>query len=516
MLLTIKISNPIIVSNRVVKNMQRKERLFMLLEQVLKTVKYSGDIPLDIDIKDIAYNSNKAGEDILFVCLVGAVVDGHDFAFSAYEKGCRFFVCQHDVLLPDDANIILVDNTREALAILSANFFGHPSNELAVIGITGTKGKTTTTHIIKDVLEKCGIKTGLIGTVGASYGNTLKQTVNTTPESYETQKLLREMADNGCTAVAMEVSSLGVKMHRVDNLNFKIGVFTNISPDHIGGDEHKTFEEYYGWKKAFFDMCDIAIGCADDEATQDMIKNATEKTLFGIECDANYIASNVKPFKNHSFLGTVFDLSANGKIYENMQVSLPGYYSVYNALAAIAVCEKMGINIDDMREPLSRIHISGRTEPVLISDDYSIIIDYAHNGTSLRQLLQTMRAYEPNRLICLFGSVGDRAQLRRKEMGLVAGSMCDLSIITSDDPNFEDPEKIIEEIASYVEQTGGKYEAIVDREKAIDYAVQVLQEGDMLILAGKGHEKFQKVKGELVPIDERKCVSKALESLNII
>ncbi len=496
--------------------MQRNEMLFMLLEQILETVEYNGDVPLDIDVDDIAYNSNKASKDTLFVCLVGAVVDGHDFAFSAYEKGCRVFVCQHDIPLPEDANIIMVEDTREALAILSANFFGYPSEELAVIGVTGTKGKTTTTHIIKDVLEKCGIKTGIIGTVGASWGDVVRQTVNTTPESYETQKLLREMADDGCKAVAMEVSSLGVKMHRVDNLKFKIGVFTNISPDHIGGNEHKSFEEYYGWKKAFFDMCDVAIGCADDEATPDMIENVPEKILFGIEGCANYIASDVNAFKSQNFLGTTFDLETNGIVYENMRISLPGYYSVYNALAAIAVCEKMGINIEDMREPLSNICISGRTEPVLISDDYSIIIDYAHNGASLKQLLQTMRQYEPKRLICLFGSVGDRAQLRRKEMGIISGSMCDLSIITSDDPNFEDPDKIIEEIATYVEQADGKYETIADREKAIDYAVQVLQEGDMLILAGKGHEKIQKIKGGLVPLDERECVNKALKSLNII
>jgi len=488
----------------------------MLLQQVLNKVKYSGNPPLDSYIEDIAYNSKKAGEDILFVCLVGSLVDGHNFAFPAYEKGCRIFVCQHEVYLPDDAYIIMVDNTREVLATLSANFFKHPSEELAVIGITGTKGKTTTVHIVKDMLDKCGIKTGRIGTVGASWGDVTRATVNTTPESYETQKLLREMANDGCKAVAMEVSSLGVKMNRVDNLKFSIGVFTNISPDHIGGNEHESFEEYYSWKKAFFSMCDVAIGCADDEATLDMIEASAEKILFGIDSDANYIARNVRAFKNKNFLGTAFDLEVNGKHYNDMQISLPGYYSVYNALAAIAVCEKMGIDIDDMRESLASVYVSGRTEPVLISDDYSIIIDYAHNGASLKQLLQTMRKYEPKRLICLFGSVGDRAQLRRREMGFVAGSLCDLSIITSDDPNFENPDDIIKEIAEYVEQSGGKYEMITDRAQAIDYAIQVMQEGDMLILAGKGHEKYQKVKGELVPIDERECAKKALRSRNII
>lgn len=511
-----KIVKSIIVISIVIKNIHQNGSYFMLLQQVLNKVEYSGNPPLDSYIKDISYNSKNAGEDKIFVCLVGSLVDGHNFAFPAYEKGCRIFVCQHDVSLPNDANIIMVDDTRVVLATLSANFFEHPSKRLALIGVTGTKGKTTTVHIVKDMLDKCGIKTGRIGTVGVSWGNVTRDTVNTTPESYETQKLLKEMADDGCKAVAMEVSSLGVKMNRVDNLKFAMGVFTNISPDHIGGNEHESFEEYYGWKKAFFSMCDVAIGCVDDEATQDMIEESKEKILFGIDSSANYVASNVRAFKNKNFLGTAFDLEVDGKQYKDMQVSLPGYYSVYNALAAIAVCEKMGIDIDTMRKSLAGVYVSGRTEPVLISDDYSIIIDYAHNGASLKQLLQTMRNYDPKRLICLFGSVGDRAQLRRREMGLIAGSFCDLSIITSDDPNFEDPEDIAKEISGYVEESGGKYEIIIDREQAIDYAIQVMREGDMLILAGKGHEKYQKVKGELVSIDERKCAKKALKSLNII
>ena len=488
----------------------------MLLQQLLKSVEYTGNPPLDSEIIDIAYSSQKAKEDMLFVCLVGAQVDGHNFAFSAYENGCRIFVCQHEISLPEDASIIMVEDTRQVLATLSANFFDHPSEKLMVIGVTGTKGKTTTVHIIKDMLDSCGIKSGRIGTVGASFGNVTRKTVNTTPESYETQKLLKEMLDDGCKAVAMEVSSLGVKSHRVDHIKFAIGVFTNISPDHIGGHEHESFEEYYFWKKAFFSMCDVAIGCIDDEATEDMIEKSPRKYLFGLDKKADFFASNAVPFKHGSFLGISFDLEHNKKQYKDMQISIPGAYSVYNALAAIAVCNVMGIEINDMRKSLSSVKVSGRTEPVLISDDYSVIIDYAHNGTSLKQLIETMQFYNPKRIICLFGSVGDRAQLRRKELGVISGSMCDLSIITSDDPNFENPEDIANEIAGYVEEVGGKYEVITDREQAVDYAVQVMQKGDLLILAGKGHETFQKVRGEYVPLNERECAIKALKCRNII
>ncbi|MEG1819818.1 MAG: Mur ligase family protein, partial [Oscillospiraceae bacterium] len=343
----------------------------MLLQQVLESVEYSGKPPLDMEIEDIAYSSKKAGNNILFVCLNGSRVDGHNFAPDAYEKGCRIFICQHEISLPKDSFIIIVKNSRAVLATISANFFCHPSKKLAVIGVTGTKGKTTIVHIVKDMLDSCGIKTGRIGTVGASYGNVTRATVNTTPESYETQKLLYEMVNDGCKAVAMEVSSIGVKAHRIDNIKFAIGIFTNISPDHIGGHEHESFEEYYSWKKAFFDMCDVAIGCADDEATQDMIEKCSEKLLYGLDKVANFKASNVRPFKSNSFLGTSFDLDYNGKQYYDMKISLPGDYSVYNALAAIAVCSRLGIDIESVRKPLSQVSVSGRTEPVLISDECS-------------------------------------------------------------------------------------------------------------------------------------------------
>lgn len=484
----------------------------MLLKNILRDLKYKGNISSEFEVKDIAYNSKNAGQDVMFVCLVGSNSDGHNYAVDAYNKGSRVFMCERDVSLPDDAIIIFVENTRKALAFASANFFDNPSHKLNVIGVTGTKGKTSIVHMVKDMLDNCGIKCGSIGTVGACFGDKFRRTVNTTPESYEINKLLNEMVEDGCKAVAIEVSSIGVMMHRVDKIKFSISVFTNISPDHIGGDEHKTFEEYYGWKKAFFDNCDYAIGCYDDMATEDMLETVKEKVFFGLDDNADFKAYNIKPYKDEKSLGIEFDLKYDGKIYTNLKVSMPGEYSVYNTLSAIAICNKLGVQIDDMRESLKKVYAAGRTEPVVINSEYSIIIDYAHNGTSLRQVLKTMREYNPKRLICLFGSVGGRAQLRRKEMGIVAGKMCDLSIITSDDPNYEEPIKIIDEIASYVDKHGGKYVKIVDRQEAINYAVNVLETGDMLILAGKGHEKYQKVKGKLIPLDEKEYLLKAIKN----
>lgn len=485
----------------------------MKLKNILSNVDYkiSGYANDNTDIKDITYNSKTAGKDIMFVCLVGTSVDGHKYAQNAYDNGSRVFVCQREIDLPKDAITILVEDTRKALAKISANFFKHPIDSVKLIGVTGTKGKTSIVNFTKSVLENCGVKVGCIGTIGATWMDKRIETVNTTPESYEIQRIIRAMVDDGCTVVAIEVSSIGVMMNRTEDINFDIGVFTNISSDHIGGNEHKTFEEYYGYKKQFFNSCDYAIGCIDDKACEDMISGAKEKVYYGLNQKAEISASNIKPYRDNNILGSQFDLEIKGEEYKNLKISMPGKYNVYNILAVIGICEKLGVDINKVCNSLIKLQVKGRTEIVLLNDEHSIIIDYAHNGESLKKLLFTMKEYNPKRIICLFGSVGDRAQLRRKEMGLVAGELCDLCILTSDDPNFEDPQQIVDEIGKYVEQVGGKCVKIVDRAEAINYAVDILQQGDMLILSGKGHEKFQKIKGELVPFDGKKCVTEALK-----
>ncbi|NLA77466.1 MAG: UDP-N-acetylmuramoyl-L-alanyl-D-glutamate--2,6-diaminopimelate ligase [Clostridiales bacterium] len=484
----------------------------MILSEILRGIECSGSFLPDAEINDIAYDSRKTGTGIMFVCLTGAKSDGHAFAPDAYENGSRVFVAEHDISVPADAIVIKLKNSREALPVMCANFFGHPSEKLKVIGITGTKGKTTTTHLIKAILDANGVKTGIIGTVGAAWGDKTAKTGYTTPEAYELQKLLSQMLSDGCEAVAMEVSSLGLKAHRTDCIDFDTAVFLNISTDHIGGTEHESYEEYYAWKKVLFSHCRRAVGCADDNATADMLEKAPEKTLFGFSPASDYRATDIRPFRDGSCLGVSFECTHGGKSFKNMTVGLPGDYSVHNALAAIAVCSGMGIKPENQREALRTARVRGRTEPVEVNDDYAIFIDYAHNGTSLENLLKTMRAYNPERLICLFGSVGGRAQVRRAEMGTAAGMLSDLAIVTSDDPDFEDPKAIADEVSQYVARAGGRYLTIPDRAKAIETAVGLLKKGDLLMLCGKGHEDYQKINGVKLPFSERECVEQALKA----
>ncbi len=354
----------------------------MLLEQLLAglaTTSVSGpDSALQTDISDVVYDSRKAVEGTLFVCMVGAETDGHKYARNAYDAGCRVFVLEagHEETanlgdVPKAPYIIVVENTRVALAKLSDTFFGHPSGDLKVIGITGTKGKTSITYILQSVLEKAGVPTGLIGTAGASWNGKQVPTVNTTPESYETQKLLRQMADDGVKAVAIEVSSLGVKWHRTDFLEFFCGIFTNISPDHIGGHEHKTYEEYYSFKKAFFSLCSQAAACGDDPAAADMLEAVPGRKIFyGLSEQNEFRAENMVPTRSDDFMGIRFDFLRNGEKEDTFEISLPGDFSVHNALAVLAVCELMGLDLAQAKEGLRTVRVPGRCQIKYLSETH--------------------------------------------------------------------------------------------------------------------------------------------------
>ncbi len=485
----------------------------MKLSEVLKGVSYSCENFKDSEICDLAYDSRKTGEGIAFVCLVGFSTDGHRYAESAYEKGSRVFVCQNDVELPGDATVIKVEDTRKALALMSCNFFCHPSKELALIGITGTKGKTTSAHIVKFVLESGGIKTGIIGTVGASYGDVVLPTVNTTPESYELQKMLRLMVNGGCKACVMEVSSLGLKFHRTDGLHFYCGVFTNLYPDHIGTNEHESFEEYAFWKTKLFPMCQKAIVNLDDAFSENVMSNCKgEVTTYGYSRKADYVLGDYEKIKEGNILGVKFDVMSK-KGQRNFTVALPGEINAGNSLIAIALGDMFGVSDEKIAKGLKAVFVKGRCELVRADEDVTVIIDYAHNGVSLKSIIETAREYEHNRIITLFGSVGGRTECRREELGSVSGALSDFTVITSDDPNFEDPKKICEEIALYCEKAGGKgkYVIIPEREKAVNHAIKISQKGDIVILAGKGHEEYMKIKGENVPFSEKKEVMKAFK-----
>ena len=478
----------------------------MKLSSVLKGLSCFGVKNDEAEISDIAYDSRKAKEGVMFVCLCGVNADGHNFARSAYEKGSRVFLCEKEVSLPEDAQIIICENTRAALALVSANFFENPSREIAVIGITGTKGKTTTAHIVKGVLEAAGIKTGIIGTIGAGYGDVTLPTVNTTPESYELQKMFRLMIQAGCKAVCMEVSSLGLKFHRTDGIEFSVGVFTNLYPDHIGTNEHESFEEYAWWKKQLFPMCKKAVVNIDDEFSSEIIDECScEVVTYGRDSKADYVLTSTDKVKSGNVLGVDFSVEKDGK-ERSFMLSMPGDVNAHNAVVAVAVADLFGVEEEKIKTALKSVYVKGRGEILETGKDFTVIIDYAHNGASLKSIIQTVSEYDHNRIIALYGSVGGRTEVRRRELGLVSGAMCDLTVITSDDPDFEEPEKIIEDIAAAVSEAGGSYVSFPDREKAIEYAVETAQKGDIIVLAGKGHEEFMKIKGEKVPFSEKEIV----------
>ena len=478
----------------------------MQLSKILENLKYECDNFQDFEIEDIVYDSRKARGGTVFVALCGALSDGHAYVKSAYDNGARVFLVERDIAIGDDAIMIKTENTRAALALISGNFFSHPDRELTVIGVTGTKGKTTVTHILRTVLDHCGIKSGVIGTEGAYFGDKYLPTVNTTPESYETFKLMRLMIDNGCKAVCMEVSSLGLKHHRVDGMHFDTAVFTNLYPDHIGGHEHDSFMEYSYWKKQLFKKCDYAVFNADDAFSAEIEREITcPYSTFSLYEKADISASNIEKIRDGSFFGVGFACQNRGTSF-HMKISMPGLFSVYNALAAYAVCTHMGIDNEKIISAIKNAKVKGRNEFVAVPAEFDVIIDYAHNGISMKSVIETVKEYEHSNIITVFGSVGGRAQLRRKEMGLVSGAMADLSIITTDDPNFEEPAEIADEIASYIKTQNGKYAIILDREKAVHYALSKAKKGDFVLILGKGRETAQKVRGERIPYSDHEAV----------
>ncbi len=478
----------------------------MLLSEIFRNVEYTCQNFSDCEIEDIVYSSRNAGDSKLFVALKGAFSDGHDYAHSAYLAGSRVFLLEKKADLPSDAVCIYVENSRAVLSQISANFFSHPDKCIDVIGVTGTKGKTTVTHMLATCLNECGIKSGVIGTVGAYYDGTHIPTVNTTPESYEIHRILRIMADAGCRVCCIEVSSIGLKTHRVDDGHFSTAVFTNLSPDHIGGAEHDSFEEYSYWKKQLFKKCDTAVFNKDDLFTAEIVNEIScSCKFFSVDGEADFSAENMKNLRTEDFFGVGFDCNTPDGSFD-AKIAMPGFYSVYNALAAVAVCKQYGIGNEKIAAALEKARVKGRNELMNVPADFAVIIDYAHNGQSFNSVIDTVKEYPHGKIICVYGSVGDRAQLRRQEMGLVCGRKADLSIITTDDPNFEDPEAIAKEIASFVEKECGKYEIIIDRTQAVHHALSIANKDDIVLILGKGHETIQKIKGEKVHYSDHEAV----------
>ena len=466
----------------------------------------------DKQIGEVVYDSRKLKKDCLFICICGYNVDGHDFAREAVEKGAAALVVQKDVELPEgtDVTVVRVEDTRYAMAFISAAYFGHPADRLKVIGITGTKGKTTTTYMIRSILENAGYRTGLVGTIETIIGNRHIPALNTTPESFVLQQYFKEMEEAGCEVVVMEVASQGLKLHRTQGFTFEIGIFTNLEPDQIGPNEHADFEEYQACKGLLFKQCRLGIVNIDDAHVKAVLKGHTCRLeTYGFDPSADLHADCLKLVNKPGELG--IDFMVEGKMTFNAEVPAPGRFSVYNALSAIAVCRHFKVEIPQIQKALLGVHVRGRIEMVPVSDRFTLLIDYAHNAMSLKSLLTTLREYQPKRLVSVFGCGGNRSKLRRFEMGEVSGTYADFTIITSDNPRFEEPQDIIEDIKTGINKTPGNYIEICDRKEAIAYAIDNGQAGDIIVLAGKGHEDYQEIKGVKYPMDERVVIREILE-----
>lgn len=467
---------------------------------------------LDREVSDIIYDSRKVIPECMFICIPGVVADGHEFAADAVKAGAGVLVVEREVEVPEDAGVtvIRVRDARYAMAFISAAYFDHPAKEMKIIGVTGTKGKTTTTYLMKSILEHAGRKTGLIGTIEIVIGDTHIHADHTTPESYLIQKYFRQMADAGCDTVVMEVSSQGLMLHRTQGFTFDFGIFTNLEPDHIGKGEHKDFDDYLHCKGLLFKQCRTGIVNHDDAHWEAVVQGHTcELETYGIDTEADMRACDISFIREAGKLGMRFDV--RGLMNFSVQIATPGKFSVYNALTAIAVCRHFGVREEDIREALLAAKVKGRIEPVSVSDDFTLMIDYAHNAMALKSLLSTLREYEPHRLVCLFGCGGNRARSRRYEMGEVSGRMADLTIITSDNPRTEKPQDIIDDIKTGISKTDGKYVEICDRKEAIAYAISHAEPGDIIVLAGKGHEDYQEINGVKYPMDERVLIQEILE-----
>lgn len=484
----------------------------MTIGRMLEYVEYqviSESFHAESEVTALVYDSRKIVPGCMFVCIKGAVFDGHTCVQEAANKGAVAVIVEHDVEKPEGLAVIQTADTRRALAELSAAWFGYPARSLKTIGITGTKGKTTTAYMVKSILEHAGWKVGLIGTIEAVIGAKKIPAANTTPESYLVQQYFREMVEQGCDACVMEVSSQGLMMHRVDGFTFDIGIFTNIEPDHIGPNEHASFEEYMQCKGMLFRQCKLGIVNADDPHSKDVILGHTcQIETFGFSDQAQLRAENMELVRGSGVLGVAYHVG--GLCNFDVQIGVPGQFSVYNSLAAIAVCHHFGISEEKMCQALKEAKVKGRIELVKVSDDFVLMIDYAHNAMSLHSLLTTLREYEPGRLVCLFGCGGNRSKLRRYEMGEVSGKLADLTIITSDNPRYEEPQAIIDDIITGIKKTDGKYVEMIDRKEAIRYAIKNGQPGDVIVLAGKGHEDYQEIKGVKYPMDERDLIADIL------
>lgn len=499
----------------------------MKLDILLKELNISVTGAEDTEITEVVYDTRKEiVPGALFVCIKGANHDGHDHAYEACLHGAAAIVAEHKVEVCSGTKLIIVPDTRKALSLISAAWFDHPASKLKTIGITGTKGKSTTSYMIRNILSAAGYKTGIIGTIGICIGDDIYPAGNTTPESYVIQESFAKMVEAGCDYVVMEVSSQGLKQHRVYGIMFDIALFTNLEPDHIGTNEHESFEEYMYCKSLLFKQCRQAVVNLDDPHAAYMVKDS-DCSIEGFctvddsgdpdgPCNeepsgkepavsAMTTAENIRLTKDKDTYGIQYH--AAGTVNGDIRLSIPGRFNIYNSLAAVAVCSHVTRDAELMSKALFDTKVLGRLEPVRISDDFTLMIDYAHNAMALESLLNTLREYAPKRLVCLFGCGGNRSKDRRFEMGEVSSKLADLTVVTSDNPRFEEPMDIINDILTGVHRSNGEYITIPDRREAIKYVIDNARPGDVIVLAGKGNEDYQEIKGVKYHMDEREIIA---------
>lgn len=472
----------------------------MLLSQLLKGINVLNDY-CDREISDVTDKTLKISEGCAFVCVVGARFDGHSFAESALSQGATAVIVSRDLGLEEQ---ILVENTREAYAIMCKNLCDCAADKLTIVGITGTNGKTTTAFVVKDILSELGVKSGLIGTVKNMVGDKEFHTELTTPDPYDMHRLFKMMVDDGIEYCVMETSSQAFHQMRLAGIHFKTGVFTNLTQDHL--DYHGTIEEYKACKKTLFYNCDNAIINADDEAGAYMCDgiDVPVKT-YSINTASDYKAENAVLFADR----VEYDL--NG---EHVVFRIPGGFSVYNSLCAIGSVCSLGFDFRDVVKAAgSAASVKGRVELLKTDTDFGVIIDYAHTPDGLEKALNAVRGFTKGRVITLFGCGGDRDKTKRPKMGRMATDLSDIVVVTTDNPRTEDPEVIIKEIL--IGTVGSKAEvvSVTDRSEAIEYALSIARAGDTVLLAGKGHETYQVIGKERVHYDEREVVAEALKKL---
>lgn len=477
----------------------------------LEGLKVKGD--LETEIKGIESNSREIKEGYVFVAIKGFDVDGHKYVSNAIENGATAVLIEEgcdlqSLNIPDGVVIVMAKNTRKALAIASSNFYGNPSKKFKLIGVTGTKGKTTTTFMIKEILEKAGKKVGLIGTI-ATYmnGKKIKDSDRTTPESLELQRDFAKMAEAGIEVVIMEVSSQSLKLHRVDGCEFDYVVFTNFSEDHISPKEHPDMEDYFNSKLKLFQMCKNGIVNADDLYAAKIPRLFPDNNIvtYGIDNFANVLAKDITITNSYvDFKVKVTDRN------ERVKTGIPGRFSVYNSLAAICVAQKFGVTPEAVKEALEEVRVPGRSELVNNKKELPIMIDYAHSPESLQNILQAVKSYTRGKVISVFGCGGDRDSGKRPIMGEISGRIADFTFITSDNPRTEEPEKIVAQIEEGMKKTKGKYKVVVDRTEAIKQAIAMATKRDIIVLAGKGHEPYQEINGVKYPYDERVIVKELM------